>query len=59
MEYTEIAQASPDIAPEGVVNFVSGRIPELKEGKPRFKRSNLPLNDRIFVSGGTYREMSV
>lgn len=57
MEHTVIAQASPDISPEGVVNAVSGRFAELGVGKLRFGRSNPSLNGRIFAVGGAYGEM--
>jgi len=36
MEHTVITQASPDIAPEGIINAMTSRIPELKREKPRF-----------------------
>lgn len=58
MEHTEIAQASPGIAPEGVINAMSGTIPELEGGGPRFRRSNLTLDGRMLASGGVYREVS-
>lgn len=57
IEHGLTVQLSPDIAPEGVVNVVSGRIPELKGGKPRFERSNLPLDGMSLASGDAYGEM--
>jgi hypothetical protein len=59
MEHTVIAQASPDIAPEGVINAISSRIPELKGEKPRFGLYNPTLDGRILTSGVAYWEMSV
>jgi hypothetical protein len=53
------SQASPDISPEGIINAMSSRIPELEGGKPRFGHFNLPLNGRISASGGAYGEMSI
>ena len=57
IEHSLIVQLSPDIAPERVVNVVLGRLPELKGGKPRFERSNLPLDVMLLASGGAYWEM--
>lgn len=50
IEHSLIVQLSLDIAPEGVVNVVSGRIPELKGGKQRLERSNLPLDGILLAS---------
>jgi hypothetical protein len=59
MEHTLIAQASPDIAPEGVINAVSSRIPMVRLKNRRFDTLASPLNGRILISGGVYGEMSL
>ena len=58
MEHPAIAQASPDIAAEGVINDAFGRFAELKGDKPRLERFNPPFNGRISALGGAYGEMS-
>jgi hypothetical protein len=59
MEHAAGAQASPDIAPEGVINAMSSRILVVRLKNRRFNTLASPLNGRILISGGVYGEISV